>query len=353
MSQDPSERRFTDMRAAFERAWHAARGRQSRAYTIAGARVAVRVAGDMLACDLHQAVAHLRAHAAGGAPALAIDLWDVRATGVAGSEAAGPDLGGQSWRIGAGTLAASSDNRFIAHALRSSVAWLDRKTQRIVGWYADADDVSLHQRGKPLQMLLAVWAADRGVLAVHAACVARAGVGVLLPGRSGSGKSTAALACVQAGLDSLGDDWIGIDTMADAGAQGYGLYSSTFLNPQHATRFPTLTAHLIPPRDPDEEKALLFVGDVFPDRLRGATTIRAIALPRVIAGAAVRVRPAAKRDALLVLIPSTVFEMYPRTGRAGVERLAHLVQQLPVYWLEMGSDLTQIPARIEEILATT
>jgi hypothetical protein len=37
-------------------------------------------------------------------------------------------------------------------------------------------------------------------------------------------------------------------------------------------------------------------------------------------------------------------------GREGLDRLQRLVQQVPVYWLELGTDLEQIPRRVEEIL---
>ena len=40
-------------------------------------------------------------------------------------------------------------------------------------------------------MLLALWASDRGLHPMHAGLIGRAQRGVLLPGRTGSGKSTA------------------------------------------------------------------------------------------------------------------------------------------------------------------
>lgn len=349
-----SAERFARVAAAFDSAWRAASAESCAAiYGFAGATARLRIVGQSLARHVHPAIAHLRVDDATSTPTLTIDLWDETVSGVRGLGGSEHHADGRSWRIGDGVFAASPDGRLVSHQLRSAVVWLDRHTQRIAGWYADGEDVSLHQRGKPLQVLLALWASDRGLQAVHAALVARRGSGALIPGSSGSGKSTAALSCLRAGYTYLGDDWIGVSEATDGSVRGHGLYNSTFLEPHHATRFPHLSPHLIAPRDASEIKSLLLLTDVFSAQLGSAATIRAIALPRIVDGASGRVRPAAKRDALLVLIPSSIFEMHPRSGRAGVDRLAWLVEQVPAYWLEIGRDLSEIPRRIDEILAAT
>ena len=88
------------------------------------------------------------------------------------------------------------------------------------------------------------------------------------------------------------------------------------------------------------------------DKLDAATTrVCALALPRLGDGPGTRVRPASKREALMALVPSSIFTMRPRGGRAELERLGQLVRELPAYWLEMGSRLDDIPHAVDEILA--
>jgi hypothetical protein len=89
----------------------------------------------------------------------------------------------------------------------------------------------------------------------HAAFVARNGRGVVRPGASRSGKSTVALACLRAGFDYLGDDWIGVEPTAAGGFAGHGLYSSAFLGSDHARWFPEFARHALP-REPGEDKSL-------------------------------------------------------------------------------------------------
>ncbi|MBZ5726884.1 MAG: aldolase [Acidobacteriia bacterium] len=58
-------------------------------------------------------------------------------------------------------------------------------------------------------------AAQRYLVPLHAACVARSGVGALLCGPSGAGKSTLAFACARAGWDFVSDDCTFLVTDAD------------------------------------------------------------------------------------------------------------------------------------------
>ena len=72
------------------------------------------------------------------------------------------------------------------------------------------------------------------------ALVARDDRGVLLAGDSGTGKSTAALCCLEAGWTYLGHDWVGIGRAADGGIIGHSLYSSVALEPAQVARIDEL-----------------------------------------------------------------------------------------------------------------
>jgi hypothetical protein len=62
-----------------------------------------------------------------------------------------------------------------------------------------------------------------GLISLHAACVGRAGRGVLLMGPSGSGKSTVSLQCLLQGLDFLSEDsvFVAPDTMRATGIANF------------------------------------------------------------------------------------------------------------------------------------
>ncbi len=343
------------LHAAFARAatTHQPRIRESR-YTLAGRHVRMRIVGETLAHRIEEPFAHLRrdaAEAVSAPPHLTIDLWDARATGVPAALASAHNDFRITWPVGDGAFAASPDGRIVGYRIRQTVAWLDRKTQHIVGWVECADELSLHERGKPLQVVLSVWHSDAGAQVIHAGLVAHNRLGVLLAGGGGSGKSTATLACVCAGFAYLGEDCVALAAGNGGTPVGCSLYNSTWLEPAGVARFPLLLPHAIPATHPAERKSLILLSRVPSLRFEPLVPICAIALPRVVEAAQSRIRPASKSEALFALAPSSVLEMIPRPGARGLERLADLVERVPAYWLDMGRELSQIPLRVRDILA--
>ncbi|MBI3785892.1 MAG: hypothetical protein HY270_21070 [Deltaproteobacteria bacterium] len=286
-------------------------------------------------------------------PDLEIELWDVAATGVRPPVEVAEGTLVRSWTVGLETLTVSADGQLVGHQLHTTILWLNRAARRIVGWTAAAAGLSLHQRGKPLQTILSIWGHGCGVQAVHAGLVARDHRAVLFPGKSGSGKSTATLACASAGYAFLSDDWVGVEIGDDPPFVAHGLYGSAWLDPMHARRFPALAVHAVPTGSAVETKSLLLMSDAPEIHVASAAPLAALALPRIVDRAAAPPVRATRAEALLVLAPSTVLQLLPRGGRRELERLARLAEQVPAYWLELGHDLGAIPGHVEEILAAT
>jgi hypothetical protein len=281
-----------------------------------------------------------------------IDLWDEGDTSVScpvNLEPVDERLQKSTSYVEFGLILGSLEDRFIGSQCPQVITWFDRSSQHLVGWLSRHDKLSLYDRGKPLHFPLLLWHSDRGAEVIHAALVSKNGQGVLFAGKGGAGKSTAALACLEAGFHYVGDDYIALEACDQGIFVGHSLYSVTWFMADHLTRFPRLIPHAIYPERPEQEKTLVPLSQVFCGSLVSAARIGALMLPRVTANSSARILPASKGDALFAVAPSSIL-LRPTSGAATLNKLACLAEKVPCYWLELGRDLDQVPNRVEELI---
>jgi hypothetical protein len=301
-------------------------------FTFAGRPVRMRVAGRSLARRIERPLAHLAARAR--APELTIDLWEAKETGIPPPVQAGADE----------AVTSSPDGRYLAYARPYSVTALDRRRGHLVGCVESGASLSDVERARPLNLALTVWCGDQGVQLIHAGLVAADGHGVLVAGMAEAGKSTTALACAAAGFDFLADDCVALSRSADGTFEGHSLYASASLEPGHLARFAPLPPTATDGPLPGDEKSLIF--------LRTATRVAPIslvALPRIVPAARAGVCRAGKGEALLRLAPGSLIKRAV-SPRECMRAMANLVDQVPAFWLDLDSDVGQIPRRVEALL---
>jgi hypothetical protein len=311
---------------------------------LSGAHIRFRVAGPRLADDLIAPFAPAtRILSPVGDPDLTIDVWDGAATRVACSALPFDREMGPY-----GLVVCAPDNQFVSYQRPASVGWLDRKRRRVIAWFESADALYLDERAKPFAKLISVWLKDHGVVLGHAGVVGRNGRGILFAGLGGAGKSTTAVACLLSGLDFVGDDYVGLEEQGPGRFYARAYFSTALLD---VDRFADLAEHIIAPHHGHEAKSLAHFADWLPHRLPDGLAIGAVVVPRITGGDEHHLRPTSKIDALLALAPSTLL-MMPLPEVAQFEMLARLVQSVPTYRLDLGTDLETIPRAIEPILAT-
>jgi predicted O-methyltransferase YrrM len=329
---------------------HAAAAREGGFRThdlvLAGSPLRMRFAGGALEPALLAAFAHARTNEIDEiANRLEVLLWDSASTG-----ATDPEI---PWALG--DVRARGDVRgFDSHKVSvftepasGAITVLHRERGEIVYWVVDVESVPWYERGAPLRGALHHWAADRAWHFVHAAAVGRDGVGVLLAGPTGSGKSTTALACLAAGFDYVGDDYV---VLTDGERpRAHCLYSTAKLDASALERLPALETAVVDTRREREHKVVLDLARFRPEAVGGSLPIDAIVLPRIAArGGPPVIRRAGAGEALRALAPTTLLQL-PGAAHVRMKAMASLVRSVPVFSLELGADVDGVPEAVTRI----
>lgn len=342
---------FAGCQAAFAEA----RGRcpgPDRRFTLAGASLALRFAGEQLAARLLPAFALPAAVESSGKDGLDIVLWDLAETGVAAPPMPWP-------RAALGVLGASRGRvpGFCDATFETvldpghRILWmLDRAAGRAVAWFRGAAALPAWEQLHPLRALLQAWATHRGLHLLHAGAVGDSrGDGLLVVGRGGSGKSTTVLAALAGGMTTVGDDYVALQPGVPPRA--WALYGSMRLFADHAARFP----HLLPAVEHSAEqdgrlKLASYVGRQRPAQMAANLALGALVAPRPDPGGRTRVEPLSADEALAALAPSTLRQMRPRD--ATLVAMQALCARLPAHRLHLGADLAVLPGLLRGLIAS-
>jgi hypothetical protein len=333
----------------FERA-RAAAGCETRTLALGGKVVRAAFAGPALVGRVWPALAHLAVDAERAD--LCVHLWDGESTGVG--------MVPSPWQppvLGPGGHLPAAEEVGLSVYCRvetGMVTMLDAAAGIAFQWVPSVRALSRHDAAAPLRQILSAWFAGEARCLAHGAAVGLGGRGVLLGGRGGSGKSTTALVCLEAGFDYAGDDYVLVDCDAE-GARVHGIYATGKVAASGLARVPGLSRAFDAPAaapelpDSEPEKALAYLDGHAGGRLSRGFPLVALLLPQVAARTDTRLARVPSGAGLRGLAPSTVFQ-HGGGGGAILSTLARLAQRLPCYRLELGSDVAQIPRVIGDLI---
>ncbi|MEQ1948296.1 MAG: serine kinase, partial [Bryobacteraceae bacterium] len=343
---------FAEMRSHFDDAV-ARKGSETRDFEIGGKRIRMNFAGADLGHTLTRALAHLTAPSQLD-PELTICVWD--------STNHKPD----SFLLKAYLAAVTHDwwdfvnprgqlldfhkPPFMAayHPGSQVLSVLDLSSNTGLYWRNAANPLPYYEAGSPFRTMLHWWFRARGMQFVHAASVGANGRGVLLVGKGGSGKSTSALVCLNAGLQYLGDDYCVVAVNPEPTV--HSLYNTCKLvGEADLERFPGLAQRVWNRERASDDKATVFLQEHWPERLGRCGTVQAILIPQVTGKRNTALRPGTRMEALTALAPTTLAQL-PSSDAQDLRTMKEIVHSAPVFVLELGTDLSQIPDAIERIL---
>jgi hypothetical protein len=302
------------------------RGSVECKFTIAGAGVEVICA---MSDDIGRAFSHLSSPTE--ALRLSIFAWS------GGPDIRPPDLKPNE------VLNLVSD-RFRAVFDQHLFSGYDRERRCGFFWAPGEGYLTAAERSTPFRNILHWWAVDGGGQLTHAAAVGRPTGGVLLVGKGGSGKSTAALACLASGMEYVSDDYCVILPQEVGPAVAASLYNTGKLDDGALSKIPELTSHVSGREPGPNHKSVLTLTS---SQLVPKMFIKAILVPKVVPSGC-EVVPLSKAETLRALAPSTIFQL-PRCDTT-FPFLSKLVEQTPCYELLMGPDVTLVPEAVDRIL---
>jgi hypothetical protein len=233
------------------------------------------------------------------------------------------------------------------HWIEFSVNVLDVERREGVFWVSSAACVNNWTRGSPLRTLLH-WAMEaRGRQLVHAAAVGTDEGALLITGRGGVGKSTTALACLEAGMQFLGDDYVIVGL--EPQPRVYRLYGSAKLTAAQLERFPGL-AGLVGPGDFLEDgKVLMILPDSLKSQIPHSLPLRAMVTPSFAADRE-SVFGAVDLLDLQQAAAITTMSQLPHAGPRTHAFFERMTRTIPVGRLHLGTDIDRVPAAVESFL---
>jgi hypothetical protein len=314
-------------------------------YAFAGFKVRMRCLGTKLALLHDKIFAHLKLKEMSpfNDLDLTIDIWDKSKTGISG-----PIDSISEKQVELRTVTSSADSRIVASRDSETSLFLDRKEKRIIASFASARRMNNYDLSKPFNKILALWYRDMNIEIIHASMISKEGKGILFLGKGGSGKTTAALSCLNAGFNYLGDDHVGL-SWKDNSFTGHSLYASALIYANHLKRFPQLQKFEMKNNFNNDEKSIIYFSNGYLNKIDRYAEVTVLLLPKVGDSTHTNFRKAGKSETLLAIAPSSL-RLQISPNQKGFDIISRLVDKIPAYWIELGSELDEIPDRVNEII---
>ncbi|HEY6632232.1 MAG TPA: serine kinase [Rhizobiaceae bacterium] len=205
------------------------------------------------------------------------------------------------------------------------------------------------EHGSPLRLFVHWCQAAAGRRLTHAAALGVNGIGALIVGASGSGKSGTTLAGLMNGLDSVGDDYVVVEH--DPCVVAHAVFKVFKQDPDGLRRVGLNEADLPGAKTNWSGKIEFDAASLAPDAFTNRMEIRALLLPRITRAKRTSIEPVTSHDAALALAPSAVLQL-PGDATEGFRFFASLAKRLPAFRVNLSQDAAEIADSIRSFLAT-
>lgn len=317
-------------------------GKIKQFYRLAGFTFCLQFAGNVMAEALTPALKHLRVEEQDTSD-LTICIWDSSHTSPV--EFPWPnnvyDLRGE-------VIGYNNDQIYTVVDIHTkALNVFDKESKLALFWVKDAAQLPWWIGGSPLQLILHWWMREQGHQLTHAAAIGYPEGGVLLAGKSGSGKSTTALACMKAGMKYVGEDYCLISDLPKIWV--HSVYNSAKIGEQTLRWFPELERHVTNSQRSKGDKAFLFHQMFQPEKILFGCPLKALIALKIGESRESFLKPIPPNEAIAALSVSTMWQL-THTGPRVFNHFKRVAESLPCYALHLSSDLMEAPRMIAKIL---
>jgi len=200
--------------------------------------------------------------------------------------------------------------------------------------------------GHTVAGLFSRWASASGMILLHAAAVGIDGKGVLIVGRSGSGKSTFSVSCLAAGLDFVSDDYVLLSTQGPVRAMP--LYTNIAVNPDMHAQLPPCEK-LKEPAYADWWNGKLHF-QLAREHFCQGLDIQAVVMPRITGAQQPTIQVSPMGGAMTQMIHSSLEQLERYRDTQLIRQISARVGGLPVYEMSMSPDLAKNPAFLRSFI---
>ncbi len=185
------------------------------------------------------------------------------------------------------------------------------------------------------------------IILVHAGSVGLPEGGVLFCGKGGSGKSITSFACVEGGLQYMGDDSVLIKTGSPHTV--YSLYQAGGLCLGDMTKYPFLMNRSCPHASYKSSKNLFLIHENTHASEPYQYPLRAVIIPKLSSTHDCRMFATSSANALRALAPSSLYQ-FSGDAPEKLRQMSQLLGSVPAYIIEIGTEHRQIPQLVKSIL---
>jgi len=192
--------------------------------------------------------------------------------------------------------------------------------------------------------------AARGYFHAHCSAVEKNGRGILLPGFSGSGKTTACIALIRKGFGFLGDDRPLVSSSDNGKLRVFAFPEEIDVTDKSISIFPELNqAGALEDQGPGRKKSFM-AERVYPGAITEFCVPEFILYPDIFPGPESYLEEMPKNEALSAFLPHSLFVMDRKTTGRHFDLLYDLIQSTECYRLKFGSDILSLPDLVETLL---